>query len=71
MKKQLLFTFLFICSLGFSQGVVTGKVVGSNSTDPLSGANILQTGTTNGAIADFDGNFSLNVNTNSGTLEIS
>jgi len=71
MKKQLLFTFLFICSLGFSQGVVTGKIMGSNSNDPLSGANILQTGTTNGTIADFDGNFTLNVNTNSGSIEIS
>ncbi len=71
MKKQLLFIFLFICSLGFSQGVVTGKILGSNSNDPLSGANILQTGTSNGAIADFDGNFTLNVNANSGSIEIS
>lgn len=71
MKKQLLFLFLIVSSLGFSQGVVTGTVMAGDIDEPLAGANIVEKGTTNGAIADFDGNFTLNVSSNSGVIEIS
>jgi iron complex outermembrane receptor protein len=70
MKKQLLFLFLFMCTLGFGQGVITGKIISGESGEPLAGANIIQSGTSNGAIADFDGIFTLNVNANSGSIEI-
>lgn len=71
MKKQLLFLFLMVGSLGFSQGVVTGKILAGDSNEPLAGANVIEVGTTNGAITDFDGNFTLNVSANTGSLEIS
>lgn len=71
MKKQLLFLALFVCSIGSAQGIVTGKIVDGESGDPLTGANVIQSGTTNGTIADFDGNFTLNVSANTGSIEIS
>lgn len=71
MKKQLLFLFLMVSSLGFSQGVVTGKILAGDSNQPLAGANVVEVGTSNGAITDFDGNFTLNVSANTGALEIS
>src|SRR5690606_19154979 len=38
---------------------------------PLTGANILEKGTTNGTQADFDGNFSLNLNNDNAVLVVS
>ncbi|MEX2349393.1 MAG: TonB-dependent receptor, partial [Flavobacteriaceae bacterium] len=71
MKKHLLFLFLMVTSYGFSQGVVTGKILAGDANDPLAGANIIEAGTTNGVIADMDGNFTINVSSNSGSIEIS
>ncbi|OWW24701.1 SusC/RagA family TonB-linked outer membrane protein [Zobellia sp. OII3] len=42
------------------QSEVRGTVVDEDGT-PLPGANILEKGTTNGVVTDFDGNFTLNV----------
>lgn len=39
---------------------VSGKVVDANG-EPVIGATIMEKGTTNGTVSDFDGNFSLNV----------
>lgn len=39
---------------------VSGKVVDANN-EPIIGATIVEKGTSNGTITDFDGNFSLNV----------
>ena len=49
--------------------IVQGKVVDKNG-EPLIGVNILEIGTTNGTITDFDGNFVLNVESNA-SLKIS
>ncbi len=49
---------------------ISGTVVDENGI-PLSGANILEKGTTNGTQADFDGNFSLGVSSNDAVLVIS
>ena len=40
---------------------ITGTVLEEASGEPIIGASILQVGTTNGVITDFDGNFELNV----------
>lgn len=48
---------------------VTGKVVDAKG-EPVIGATIMEKGTTNGTITDFDGNFTLNVSDNS-MLEVS
>ncbi len=71
MRKLLFFVFLLGGFAAFSQGTVTGKAVDGDSGLPLSGANILETGTSNGTIADFDGNFTINVSNNNGSLLIS
>ncbi|SFZ92264.1 TonB-linked outer membrane protein, SusC/RagA family [Flaviramulus basaltis] len=58
-------------SKNISQGwSVKGIIVDSNAV-PLPGASILEKGTTNGAQADFDGNFSLDVSSKNATLIIS
>jgi TonB-linked SusC/RagA family outer membrane protein len=52
------------------QSTVSGQITDENGT-PLSGANIVEKGTTNGVTADFDGNFSIEVANESATLVIS
>ncbi|MFT5075599.1 MAG: iron complex outermembrane receptor protein [Saprospiraceae bacterium] len=74
MKKitfNLMVSFLLMSAISFAQGTVTGTVSDSDLGGSLSGANIIEEGANNGAIADFDGNFSLNVTGNSGTIVIS
>ena len=45
----------------FAQMVVQGTVVDSENGEPVIGASVLEIGTTNGTITDFDGNFILTV----------
>lgn len=49
---------------------ITGNVMDSQGI-PLSGANILEKGTTNGTQANFDGNFTLEINDKDATLVVS
>lgn len=49
---------------------ITGKVVDSSGI-PLSGANIIEKGTTNGTQADFDGNYSITVTDENAILVVS
>ena len=53
----------------FTEKQITGRVVDAQGA-PIIGANIIETGTTNGTITDIDGNFSLNVDNNA-SLKIS
>ena len=48
---------------------ITGSVVDDHG-EPIIGANIVETGTTNGTVTDYDGNFSLEV-ANNATVRIS
>lgn len=50
--------------------VVSGTVKDVNG-EPLIGVNVLEKGTTNGVITDFDGNFSLSVSGSEAVLEFS
>ena len=70
MKKLLLLVFIFGSLTAFSQGTVTGTLQDADLGGPLSGANIVEVGTNNGAISDFDGNFTLAVSSNSGQILI-
>jgi len=70
MKQLLLLVFLLGSLTAFSQGTVTGALQDSDLGGPLSGANILESGTNNGAISDFNGNFTLTVSSSSGQVEI-
>lgn len=70
MKQLLLFVFLLGSLTAFSQGTITGTVQDADLGGPLSGANIQEVGTSNGAISDFDGNFTLTVSSNTGKVMI-
>ena len=48
-------------TVAFAQMAVQGTVVDTENGEPVIGASILEIGTTNGTITDFDGNFSLTV----------
>tara|TARA_R110002050_G_scaffold286121_2_gene436312 strand:- start:55966 stop:59250 length:3285 start_codon:yes stop_codon:yes gene_type:complete len=68
MKPSLL---SFVCMMLFSafsinaQTVVTGTVLaGDDSGGPLPGVTVLVKGTTNGAVTDFDGNYSITASAN-------
>lgn len=71
MKKLLLFIFFIGGLTTFAQGTVSGKITDSDSGQPLTGATVMETGTSNGTIVDFDGNFELKVSGNAGNLKIS
>lgn len=70
-KLYLAVVALFCVSMAFSQGTITGKVIDGELGGPLPGANVVEQGTSNGTTTDFDGNFTINVGQNSGTLVIS
>jgi TonB-linked SusC/RagA family outer membrane protein len=65
-----LFSIIFIPLLTFSQQV-TGKVIEGATNQPLLGANVIIKGTATGAVTDFDGNFSINVENFPATLVFS
>lgn len=62
MKKQLLFIlfFLGISMAGYSQKNISG-IVNDQAGRPISGASILEKGTTNGTVTDYDGKFTIKV----------
>lgn len=62
---------IFLTTMTYAQGIVTGTVIDGELNAPLPGANVVVRGTTKGTSTDADGKFSLQVETNTGTLEIS
>jgi len=52
---------LMVGSTAFAQLAVQGTVIDIENGEPIIGASVLEVGTTNGTITDFDGNFSLTV----------
>ncbi len=63
MKKFLLLIFATLVSTGmlWAQQTVTGRVTDASDDSGLPGVNILEKGTTNGTVTDFDGNYTLSV----------
>ena len=66
----------FICLMIFSLGanaqgkIINGTVTAANG-DPIPGANIIQKGTANGVVSDFDGNYSIQLREGSDILVFS
>lgn len=63
-SKSVILAFLWmLCFTAFAQAQVTatGVVVDAATGEPIIGASVLEEGTSNGTITDFDGNFSLPV----------
>ena len=57
-------TFLLVLFAAFSMAMsaqITGTVLEDATDFPVIGASVVEVGTTNGVITDFDGNFELNV----------
>jgi len=54
----LFFLSVFFCSGIYAQSTITGTV--TDGTGPIPGANVIVKGTNNGAVTDFDGNYTLN-----------
>ena len=70
MKKLLQLFLLLGSTIAFSQGTISGTIADSDLGGPLPGANVIETGTSNGTVTDFDGNFILNVSSNTGFVEV-
>lgn len=62
---------IFLTTMTYAQGIVTGTVIDGELNTPLPGASIVVKGTAKGTSADMDGKFSLKVESNAGTLEVS
>ena len=61
MQKTLFFAFFLLCStVMMAQQKVSGSVLDATG-EPLIGVSVLEVGTTNGVVTDFDGNFTLTV----------
>ena len=70
--------FFLILLLGLGQSInaqttkiITGNVIESDGNMPLPGVNVIEKGTSNGAVTDFDGNFTLDVSSPDATLVFS
>lgn len=61
---------LVLTTSAIAQSTVSGTVIDSDINAPLPGANVVEKGTTNGTTSDFDGNFSLKTQSDSGELVI-
>ncbi|WP_339814910.1 TonB-dependent receptor [uncultured Imperialibacter sp.] len=71
--KKFFIVALAVCisSSAFSQtGFLRGKVYDQISGEALFGAAVIKKGTTTGAVADFDGNFSLTLEPGTHTIEV-
>ncbi len=64
-NKRFLVSFLLLMLLSvgytYAQVTATGVIVDAATGEPIIGASVLEVGTSNGTITDFDGNFTLNV----------
>ena len=62
LKRLLLSTLLILAStIMYAQTEITGTVI-DETGEGVIGATVMEKGTSNGVVTDFDGNFTLNVN---------
>ena len=71
MKKLILIATLFTSAFSLSQGTVKGVVVDGESKETIINATVQVLGTSKGAVTDFDGNFSFQLNAGTYDLKIS
>jgi hypothetical protein len=71
MRKLIALALFLTTATIFAQGTLTGTVTDSEMNAPLPGATVMVVGTNNGTTTDFDGKFSLNVKSTTGTVMIS
>ncbi|NJN32910.1 MAG: TonB-dependent receptor plug domain-containing protein [Saprospiraceae bacterium] len=68
---MMLLFFVAFSNFSYSQRTITGTVTDGESSDPLVGASIVVTGTTNGTLTDLDGKYSLVVPNDAKSITIS
>ncbi len=75
MKKFNQFLCVVVVTLfttfAYTQTTIKGKIIDGDMNAPLPGANIIVKGTSNGASTNFDGDFTLTTESNSGEIVIS
>lgn len=75
MKNKIQFMFLAVAfmftAFTMAQSTVTGTVLDSEINSPLPSASVMEKGTSNGTTTDFDGNFTLKTQSESGEIVIS
>lgn len=72
LKKGLYVLLLLVANIAFAQTIISGTVVDAENQEAIPGANIIVLGSNTGAVADFDGNFTLNTSADLPlTIEIS
>ncbi|XMO87706.1 carboxypeptidase-like regulatory domain-containing protein [Algibacter sp. AS12] len=70
--RFLMFTVAMLFSVVvMAQSTISGVITEVGSNMPLPGANVIEKGTTNGVVTDFDGNFTINTKSSTGDLVIS
>ena len=71
MKKLFFLGVLFVSTSIAAQTTVTGTIYDAEMNAPLPGANIIEKGTNNGVVSDFNGKFTLTSNATSGAVVVS
>jgi len=76
MKTRFLKFALTVCLglfslISFSQGILKGHIIDAETNEPLTGATIVQAGTTNGTTSDAKGVFTLNLDEGSHAVQVS
>ena len=69
LKNLIYITFLLAAGLMTAQQTVQGSV--SDDSGPLPGVSVLEKGTSNGVVSDFDGNFTITVSDDDAILVFS
>ncbi len=66
LKTIMLFFLAF--QLGYAQVQIRGLVTNEDGSIPLGGVTVMEKGTNNGVVTDFDGNYSIRVQSSESTL---
>lgn len=69
-KIFFLLLFLMLSTMAAMAGTLKGTILDKQNREPLTGATVQIAGTTQGAVADIDGNFSLEVKNGTYTLSV-
>ena len=70
MKQLLLFVFLLLCTISYSQHTVSGVITDNTGTGMI-GTNVSVKGTLNGTVTDLNGDYTIKLDDPNGTLIIS
>jgi len=70
MKNILLFILLFCCTLLSAQEILVSGNISDANGEPLIGATVIEKGTENGVVTDFNGNYEITVSSTDGILQV-